>query len=137
MSIIFYSFQWSNVYFLHRETYGQLSCGLTYIVIDFGWRLDICWLVFEYQSWDYSCDFVLSVQLEKDINWWLLEYSGNRVTRCTHAKRYAQRTKETLLRGYSNILQKIKYCLILLYMKKESCFDLLWRPWPWWFSTGQ
>lgn len=43
----------------------QLFCCLTYIVIDFGWRLNICWLVFEYQSWEYSCDFVLSVQLEK------------------------------------------------------------------------
>lgn len=48
----------------------QLSIYFTYIVVDFGWRLHICWLVFKYQSWEYSCDFVLSVQLGKDKKRW-------------------------------------------------------------------
>lgn len=58
----------------------QLSICLTYIVIDFGWRLHICWLVCEYQSWEYPCDFVLSVQLMKDKNKGLLEYGNSSIT---------------------------------------------------------
>lgn len=36
----------------------------TYIIIDFGWRLHVRRLVFEYQSWEDPCNFILSVQLE-------------------------------------------------------------------------
>lgn len=44
------------------------GAGFTYVIVDFGWRLHIRRLIFEYQSWEHSCEFVLSVQLEKNNN---------------------------------------------------------------------
>lgn len=67
--VLCYWYQQRNAYL---GLLSQLSIYFTYIVVDFSWRLHICWLVFKYQSWEYSCDFVLSVQLGKyKKRWWL------------------------------------------------------------------